>query len=328
MAPAVPSPGAPAPGAASPPLSSPGSETAPSGEGLGTLAIDKFIDFILIFVGLYAAIAVQRYQDGAREKEQYLSLLRDFDTEIAANLEQEASIEKDLGKIDDTEPGSNLGPMGETFERFFTTIDEDVEVVHCLHEEFVVEGRTRADLTVDHGGKKLDCHALYSKFDAKHREGGELFDFEPAVLTPFYRKEVWQLYLADGVKTFRNKELAVRIGEIYANAQLIEEQVQDIENTYNDAFMVQVGRTAATDQELAEIVHDEEVQGTLPPGDMPLLLSVSEKIKEERYAVVETQRILELKVERLKRTVLLMREEIEQVRAQIAEERKVQGAKD
>ena len=46
---------------------------------------------------------------------------------------------------------------------------------------------------------------------------------------------------------------------------------------YNDAFMKQVGRTAATDMELAEIVHDEEAStnGKLTDADIKLLLHPS-----------------------------------------------------
>lgn len=148
------------------------------------------------------------------------------------------------------------------------------------------------------------------------------------MLTPFYRREVWQLYLADGVKTFRNKELAVRIAEVYANADLVEEQVQDIETTYNDAFMSQVGRTKATDMVLAEIVHDEETQHALSEADMTLLLHVDESIKSEHYASLEVEHALELKVERMKQTVLLMRKEIEAVQAAIDEELARYGADD
>ncbi|MCH9680915.1 MAG: hypothetical protein K0V04_05745 [Deltaproteobacteria bacterium] len=289
------------------------------------LIIDKAVDFALIFVGLYAATAVQRCQDTAKEKQEYISLLRDFRGEIGANLEQEASIERDLGAIELTEPGKNLGPMQATFKHFFEELGEDEKIVQCMHAEFVV---VHAD---EQPHSPPGCHALYSQFDSSHREHDDAepdsFSFEPAVLTPFYRREVWQLYLADGVKTFRNKDLAVRIAEIYANADLVEEQIADIEDTYNEAFMPQVGRTAATDMELAEIVHDEETQHGLSPADMTLLLHVDEAIKEEHYAALEVERTLELKVERMKKTVLLLRSEIEQVQGAIDEELEVQRAK-
>ena len=100
------------------------------------LALDKVIDFVLIFVGLYAATALQRCQDAAKEKDEYVALLRDFKGELAANLAQEAAIEKDLGRIDDTTPGSNLGPTSATFHRFFAQLAEDEKLVVCLHEEF------------------------------------------------------------------------------------------------------------------------------------------------------------------------------------------------
>lgn len=271
------------------------------------LVIDKLVDFVLIFIGLYAAIAVQRCQDTAKDKQAYLSLLADFKRELEANLGQEASIEKDLGRIVDTTPGSNLGPMQQTFSRFFEELAEDEKVIKCLHEEFAAAteaGEVHA---------RKECHALYAQFDRAHAEPATSFDFKPAVLTPFYRYEVWELYIADGIKTFRNKELAVEIAEAYSNAHLIEKQVADIEATYNDAFMKQVGRSTATDMELAEIVHDEEQAHGLSPQNQTMLIDVSEAIKEEHYAALEVQRILELKVERMKNIVLLMRQEVEAV---------------
>jgi hypothetical protein len=293
---------------------------AESGGGAKELIVDKFIDFALIFVGLYAATALQRCQDTAKEKQEYISLLKDFKRELQANLEQEGAIERDLGSIDETAPGKNLGPMQATFTHFFEELAEDEEIVHCLHEEFAV-AKEGAAAHVPEG-----CHEHYKQFEKAHSSEHESFSFKPAVLTPFYRHEVWQLYLADGVKTFRNKELAVRIAEVYANARLIEEQVEDIELTYNDAFMVQVGRTAATDMEIAEIVHDEEQQHGLSEADMTLLLHVDEAIKDEHYASLEVERILELKVERMKKTVLLMRSEIDAVQSAIDRELGAMGA--
>jgi len=297
-------------------------QKAEGGGGTLELIIDKSIDFALIFVGLYAATALQRCQDTAREKQEYVSLLKDFKRELDANKAQEKTIEKDLGAIDDTDPGKSLGPMQGTFVHFFEALSEDEKIVRCMHDEFV------SAHTAKHGsghdeeedGKKT-CHELYTAFDKKHSDhDAEAFTFEPAVLTPFYRREVWQLYLADGVKKFRNKDLAVRIAEVYANADLVEEQVEDIEQTYNNAFMAQVGRTAATDMELAEIIHDEETQHALSDADMTLLLHVDEAIKEEHYATLEVERTLELKAERMKKTVLLMRKEIAEVQAAIDEE--------
>ncbi len=297
-----------------------GEPTRAKGAGVLELVVDKAIDFGLIFVGLYAATALQRCQDTAKQKDEYVSLLRDFKRELDANLAQEASIAKDLGPIEQTEPGKNLGPMQETFKHFFEELEEDEKVVKCLHDEFV-SAHAEDHKTPD------ECTKLYAQFDEAHESHDkESFSFQPAILTPFYRREVWQLYIADGVKTFRNKELAVRIAEVYANADLVEEQVEDIENAYNDAFMVQVGRTAATDMELAQIVHDEEVHHGLSEADLTLFLHVDEAVKAEHFSALEVQRTLELKAERMKKTVLVMRAEIEEVQAAIDEELDKQGA--
>lgn len=273
-----------------------------------TFVMDKLIDFVLIFVGLYAATAVQRYQDDQTEKAEYVALLGDFARELSANRDQEKSIEKDLGPIDQTTPGKNLGPIEVVFDAFFEQLDKDEKVAHCLHVEFAssVAGSTSQP-------PSAECHALYKKFEGAHQGQEKHFDFKPAVLTPFYRYEVWELYLVSGVRTFRNKELAVKIGEIYNNARLIERQVADIEATYNDSFMTQVGRSAATDMELSEVVHDEETQHGLSPQNQQALIQISHDIKAEHYSTVETRSILSLKVERMKKTVLLLRSEIDVV---------------
>ena len=106
---------------------------------------------------------------------------------------------------------------------------------------------------------------------------------------------------------------------------LAKRQVADIEATYNDAFMKQVGRSAATDLELAEIVHDEETEHGLSAQDQQILIDISEAVKDEHYATVEARSILELKVERMKHTALLIRQEIHDVTAAIEEEMKRQA---
>jgi hypothetical protein len=284
----------------------------------GELAIDKLVDFILIFVGLYAATAVQRCQDSQKEEEAYVRLLRDFKTELAANLEQEASITKDIGAIEDSAPGKNLGPMGHTFDDFFRALDEDDAVIRCLHVEFATDG---PGLVPKKDPAFLaDCHARYAKFEKGHGGSTEPFVFRPTVLTPFYHYEVWQLYLADGVKTFKNKELAVKLGELYANARLVERYVADVESAFNDTFMVQVGRSAATDAELAELVHDEEEVHGLSPHNQAALVQLLHAVKEERFAAKEAKAVVELKVERMKKTVLLLRAEIQAMQTAIDEE--------
>ena len=284
------------------------------------LIVDKLIDFVLIFVGLYAATALQRYQDTEKEKDEYVALLGDFRGELKANLAQEASIEKDLGALVDNQPGKNLGPLTATFTHFFEELEVDEHIIHCLHAEFA------AGIDPKHPHvPSAECHESYARFDAAHQKSHDQFNFKPVVLTPFYRYEVWEMYVASGIKTFRNKELAVKIGEIYNNARIVERQVADIEATYNDAFMKQVGRSAATDLELAEIVHDEETEHGLSAQDQQILIDISEAVKDEHYATVEARSILELKVERMKHTALLIRQEIHDVTAAIEEEMKRQA---
>jgi hypothetical protein len=282
----------------------------------GEFFLDKTVDFVLIFVGLYAATGVQRCQDLAKEKDEYVAMLGDFKAELQANREQEQSIVKDLGPIVIGQDPPEIGAMRATFDAYFHELHEDEEVLHCLHDEYMVEGSA---LSKDPAAKQK-CHDLYQTFLDHHKNPDANFDFKPVVLTPFYRYEVWQMYLANGVRIFKNKDLARKIGEIYNNAKIVEKQVADIEATYNDAFMKQVGRTAATDAELAELVADEEAEHGLSGDRKRLLQHISELIKEEHYATKEVKVVLEMEVERMKNTVLIMREEIDAVTVLIDEE--------
>ncbi|MCW5833289.1 MAG: hypothetical protein KIS78_12885, partial [Labilithrix sp.] len=283
------------------------------------LFIDKTVDFILIFVGLYAATALQRYQDDQKEKDEYVLLLNDFKHELEANRAQHGTIEQDLGPADHQASGVVLGPMEATFSRFIKDLDADEDLVHCLHRDYAkAKGKAKA------ARSDPRCAQLYAAFEkeaAEHASGKSTsFKFEPATLSPFYRYEVWQLYLANSAKIFKNKELAVKIGEAYNNMHVIEKQVADIETTYNDAFMRQVGRAAATDAELTEIIHDEETDHDLSAQDLALLLHIAESMKEERFGTLEAKSVLELKVRRMKRTVQETNKEIDALVAQIEAE--------
>lgn len=282
----------------------------------GEFFTDKAVDLVLIFVGLYAAIGVQRWQDLTREKHEYVAMLGDFKAELQANREQEQSIVKDLGAIVVGQKPPELGAMRATFDAYFHELHEDEDVLRCLHDEYLVEGSA---LSKDPEAKQ-SCHDLYQTFLEHHQNPDANFDFTPVALTPFYRYEVWQMYLANGVRTFNNKDLARKIGEIYNNAKLIEKQVVDIETTYNETFMTQVGRTAATDAELAELVADEEAEHGLSVDRKQIVQHISGLIKEEHYATKEVKLVLEMEVERMKNTVLIMREEIDAVTVLIDEE--------
>lgn len=289
-----------------------------SGINWTELTLDKIVDFVLIFVGLYAAMSVERCQAESAERDDYATLLKDFAHELEANREQEKSIEKDLGPIDQATPPNNYGPVEKTFETFFADLEHDESLVHCLHAEFARE---------KHALRSPECHAAYAKFHAEHKKQADgqpptaqPFSFKPAVLTPFYRYEVWQIYLAGGVKTFKNKDLAVQIGEVYNNAHLIERQVAEIEKLYNEVFMRQVGRSLATDAELAEIIEDEEEDHALSADDRKQLLDASAALKDERSQILELKGVLALQVERLKNTVLTMRHEIDAAKEAIATE--------
>ncbi|HEY0706366.1 MAG TPA: hypothetical protein VGG33_06195, partial [Polyangia bacterium] len=96
------------------------------------LVVDKIIDFVLIFVGLYAAIAVQRWQDDAKEKTEYKKLLGDFKAELQANRERRRDIEKNLGPSDARGAGKVLGPLQAVFDDYLSSATEATKMFGCL----------------------------------------------------------------------------------------------------------------------------------------------------------------------------------------------------
>ena len=78
------------------------------------LFFDKLLDLILMFLGLYAAIAVQDYVDKHKEHKQYKQLLEGFSEELSSNQLQRKTVEGQLGKLEE----DSLGGASLRFEYF------------------------------------------------------------------------------------------------------------------------------------------------------------------------------------------------------------------
>jgi len=267
------------------------------------LSIDKFIDFVLIFVGLYAAIAVQRWQDDAKEREDYLKLLGDFRGELVANRDERKSLEKDIGSIDDRAEGKVLGPMEKNFARFKKEATEAEELLGCLSLAMGVT--QKGSPSAEQAAKLQTCapiiEAATKQADAKRD------DFKPVNLTPFYRDEVQQIYLAGGIKGFENKDLAVQIGQTYTDADKVEKLVQEIEKIYNDNFIDKEGDVRALVAELEDAIPQGEDISSEQAGRLQVQLAKSERdVRMHRYSMEKVHGILESKVKRLKEVVASM----------------------
>jgi hypothetical protein len=280
------------------------------------LSIDKTIDFILIFVGLYAALAVQDWLDARKETEDYVKLLDQFRVELEANKGEKSAIEKDLGLIVEREEGKALGPLQKELDRFKAEATEAETLLKCLGVALGVAQKGQPDAEEE---KKLaECSPILESAEKEQ----ETPPFKPINLTPFYRRDVLAIYMAGGVKTFKNADLAVNITQTYSSTIRIEELVKEVENLYNDEFMKMNGEVRVLEAELTEAMPEGDMTPAVMPQVRAQLLKSAGDIRGLRYDMERLQGKLELKAERLKDRVARMDEEIGKVVESIDAEKK------
>jgi hypothetical protein len=256
------------------------------------LALDKLVDFVLVFVGLYAAIAVQRWQDDAKEKDEYLRLLSDFRGELVANQAQKKTIEKDLGLVSERETGKALGPLQGTFDEFGRDAIEAGKLLECVS----VMVKAAAPKAPPRLGERARACAPLLDAEAEHDDD----KFKPANLSPLYRTEVYQVYIANGIKVFENKDLAVKIGQAYSSGRTVERGVAEIETLYNDGFMQKAGELEALSAELEDALPEGvDLVGSGPAIEAKIQQAAKE-VTAQRYGALKIQAVLELKAIRLK----------------------------
>jgi hypothetical protein len=142
--------------------------------------------------------------------------------------------------------------------------------------------------------------ACMPRFEALEAESDEESPFKPATLTPLYRTEVHQMYLANGIKVFENKELAAKIGEAYTNARLVERRVAEIETRYNDGFMQRAGELEAVGAELEEVLPEDVDLARQGASIQAKVEQAQSAVKAQRQAVLKIHAVLELEAVRLK----------------------------
>lgn len=87
------------------------SEEKKEGIAWRELLVDKSIDAFLIPIGLFAALWFQGWVDERKEREDYVALIADFKTEVAANRSKVSALEKDVGPLTDMSAETVLGPL-------------------------------------------------------------------------------------------------------------------------------------------------------------------------------------------------------------------------
>ncbi len=289
------------------------------------LAVDKVIDLVLIFLGLYAAIAVQDCQDRAKEKNDYRELLGSFQRELTHNQGQKTVLEASLGPIGTTEPPDNLGPMKKPFDDFRLQADEADRMLTCTTTLLTALDRPPRDGA---GAQRLaECAELFEKVE-KGETPASGTQFKPVSISPLYREDVWQLYLANGVAVFENKDLAVRIGATYSKVKRVELAVAEIETSINEGFMQKIGQVSASMSELEELMpagEDPKKLKAAAPRLKEKLTALSNQIRAHKTAVAQIQAVIELKVQKLKELMVEMDKGFTEAVAAIEAERKAQG---
>lgn len=224
-----------------------------------SLFFDKSLDLILMFLGLYAAIAVQDLVDHQKDKQNYKELLNGFREELDSNQQQRRNIESKLGQLDQIK---EIGESGASFKFFSSQRKYMKQFLDCYLDMKLksIKKKTLDDQRVE------NCKLLFKK-------GFQLKAPEHLDLSPIYRKDVWRFYLAGGVQLFQKFErktkqarctiegkpsfgLAICIGSIYTALKKVELQVAEIQNLVNETYFNRQGILDAEFQSFKRQIKD------------------------------------------------------------------------
>ncbi len=364
------------------------------------LSVDKSIDVILVPLGLFAALWMQKWVDDRKEKADYKELLGNFVTEIDTNRTKAKAIEDDLGPITDLDEEKVLGPLQSRFTDFTTSANDAVKVLGCLDimiEHALAGAATKpsgpqqeappqpavagdegeddeeeappaaaptdpaaaaappaapadpaaapapgaapavdpaaaapaaapvvdpaAAPAVASGGEKelAECTAFLDELGKKPDT-----KFVPIDLAPLYRYEVWQTYLASGIKVFKDKEakvLGLKLGEVYSAAREVEKRVEDIEKVFNDSFMDAKGKIDSLGAEMEDLLGDFDDPDDLREAQ-PRLNEMAEEILASKYDIINIESVIHMKTERLKEYVGDMNKKFDALKAELDKEQK------
>lgn len=210
------------------------------------LGIDKGLDFIIAFTGLYLAIAVQGWWDARQEHEAYVQSLESFKSELAYDKAQGVDtkpIEQSLADL------QTLAVYYQTEAQIFSAFEQPNQAGEVVDEIGTMTDALDA-IVAETPGAKLN--------DVFERSG----TIKPAKLAPHYETQIWKVYLAGGVKVAqenaKNPDLAREIGALYSELDAVEVRVHDLETYYNDRYLPRFAEINAASEDLEGYWYDDE----------------------------------------------------------------------
>ena len=317
------------------------------------LLVDKSIDAVLIPVGLFAALWFQGWVDEKKEAEDYASIVSDFRPEVARNRDKVKLLESDLGPVAEIEDEKVLGPLEDKFTNFKDETAQLSQVFDCLDLLIEIDARPRPpgakkppapapeaapqdgeaappveeeppEMSDEEVATLAECVLLFEKAEKASQRPFPAID-----LSPFYSYVVWQVYLSNGIKLFKDpeaKRLGLLLGEVYAGQREVEQAVDEIEQLFNDTLMKSSGTLSALIAESQDLMPDDANSEDLTLI-RPRVQEMSQEAWAVRYEVANLRTIVALKVTRLKEYIQEMTTRLEAtLKALDAEKTRTGGA--
>ena len=281
------------------------------------LLFDKGIDFLLMFLGLWAAMLAQDCADHQRDKQQYVKLLEGFQEELENNRDQRSVIESKLGDLSEDK---SIGEAAESFDYFSAQAQYMRSFLPCYVD---IRSRGVRGVRTLSAERKAECRKALKQ--SKPKQATHLD------LSPVYRRDVWRLYLADGVGLFREFEstsayprceiegkptklLAICIGSVYRELSEVERQVSAIQELVNETYFFRQG---ALDAEMRALTRTMKSLGK-PKSvqDVTRLKTLTTdfltKLNQDEMIVKISRAQMRYKIRQLKQTALELERDIGQ----------------
>ena len=290
-----------------------------------SLLFDKSVDLVFMFLGLYAAIAVQDLVDHQKDKQNYQQLLNGFKEELESNQDQRSNIESKLGQIDNLQ---DIGESGDSFNFFSAQGEYMGQFLNC-YLDMKLKSIKKVSLSPE---RIKECKRVFKK-------GFKLKAPKHLDLSPVYRKDVWRFYLAGGVQLFQVFEskskqprctiegkpshgLAICIGSIYTVLKKVENQVEEIQNLVNDTYFNRQGILDAEFKGFKRVMKvlgkrtDTEAIDTLKEHTAHL----KSDLQQGQQAVDVSLSLMRFKIKQLKKTALSLDQRFNEVIAALNDE--------
>jgi DnaJ-domain-containing protein 1 len=215
--------------------------------GVFEFVLDKGVDFIIAFAGLYLAIWVQNGVDAKKEREAYVQSLNSFKAELTFNRGQLV----DTGTIAQTVGDLHvLEAYYQSEASIFENFQQPEQAAEIVQE--IDEMTTALDTALEAALPGAKLEDVFARVE----------QLKPIKLAPNYQDQIWAVYLAGGVniaqQNAKNTELARELGALYAEFDAIEARVRDIELYYNDKFLPRFAHISAASEDVEGYWYDDE----------------------------------------------------------------------